>query len=248
MLRRIRKRISKTGASLALLSLELIIVFVLFFISLILFILIAKNVFLSNKHEIDTKGFAFVARLVNDVNTDIMQFFTFLGTHYFLIPANLLLIAYFLFIKKHKWYSIKIPVISATTTGMLFFMKQLFNRPRPLIPLLKEARGLSFPSGHAMISFTFYGLLIYIVWQSVEKAWVKWTLTILLSLVIFMIGFSRIYLRVHYTTDVLAGFCVGLVWLVIAILVLQRIEKYSKRNINPVVAQEGEPTQLKASA
>jgi membrane-associated phospholipid phosphatase len=238
MIRKIRTGINKSVAALALLSVELIIVLVIFFAALILFILIARNVFLSNKTEIDNKVFDFVSFFVSDVHTDIMQFFSFLGSHYFLIPANLLLIAYFLFIKKHKWYSIKIPVISLTTTGMLFFMKQLFNRPRPLIPLLKEVKGLSFPSGHAMISFTFYGLLIYIVWQTVSKTWVKWTLSILLILVIFMIGFSRIYLRVHYATDVLAGFCVGLVWLVIAIWVLKQIEKYSRRKINPVVKQE----------
>ena len=238
MIKKIRKGVNKRMAALTLLSVELIIVLIIFFIALILFIEIARKVFLSNQNEIDTKVFAFVSRFVSDATTDIMLFFTFLGTHYFLIPANLLLMAYFLFIKKHKWYSIKIPVIALTTTGMLFFMKHLFNRPRPLIPLLKEAKGLSFPSGHAMISFTFYGLLIYIVWESVAKTWVKWTLSILLMLLIFMIGFSRIYLRVHYPTDVMAGFCVGMVWLVIAIWVLNIIEKYSGRKINPVVREE----------
>jgi undecaprenyl-diphosphatase len=235
MIKKIRSSINKSVAAITLLSVELIIVLVVFFVSLILFILIAKEVFLSNKNEIDTKVFQFVSHYVSDIHTDIMEFFTFLGTHYFLIPANLLLIAYFLFVKKHKWYSIKIPVISLTTTGMLFFMKQLFNRPRPLIPLLKEAKGLSFPSGHAMISFTFYGLLIYIVWETVAKTWVKWTLSILLLLLIFMIGLSRIYLRVHYPTDVIAGFCVGMAWLVIAIWILNLIEKYSRKKINPVV-------------
>jgi membrane-associated phospholipid phosphatase len=239
MIKKVRKGIKKIYAELALISIELIVVLVLFFIALITFILITRKIFFENKAEIDQKVFDFLSLHVSNVNTDIMEFFTFLGTHYFLIPANLLLLAYYLFIKKHRWYSIKIPTIAISTTAMLFLLKLVFNRPRPLIPLVKEAKGLSFPSGHAMISFTFYGLLIYIVWQSELKKAIKWLLTILLLLLIFTIGLSRIYLRVHYATDVIAGFCIGLIWLVISILVLESIEKYSMRKVDPAV-QENE--------
>lgn len=92
----------------------------------------------------------------------------------------------------------------------MFVLKHSFGRTRPLIPLLEEARGLSFPSGHALMAVTFYGLLGYIVWQTVKNNALKWLLFVFFMLMILLIGFSRIYLRVHYTSDVIAGYCMGL--------------------------------------
>ena len=123
MIKKVRKGIRKIYAELALISIELIVVLVLFFIALITFILITRKILFENKAEIDQKVFDFLSLYVSNVNTGIMEFFTFLGTHYFLIPANLLLLAYYLFIKKHRWYSIKIPTIAISTTAMLFLLK-----------------------------------------------------------------------------------------------------------------------------
>lgn len=170
--------------------------------------------------------------------SDFMLGITFLGTHHFLIPANLILIAYFLFIKKHRWYSIKIPVVALGGVTLMFLLKMFFNRPRPLIPLLKEAAGLSFPSGHAMMSFSFYGLMIYLVWHNVANRWAKWILIALLLFLILLIGFSRIYLRVHYASDVMAGFCVGIIWLVLSLWVTRRMETYSRKKIEPELQAE----------
>src|SRR5690606_22034425 len=144
-------------------------------------------------------------QLVSERNNDIMQFLTFLGGHHFLIPANLVLIAYYLLIKKHKWYSIKVPAIALSSLGLMIGLKHLFGRPRPAIPLLFEADGLSFPSGHALMSLSFYGLLIYIVYNSMEKKGIKWILISLLVLLVLLVGFTRVYLRVHYASDVIAG-------------------------------------------
>jgi undecaprenyl-diphosphatase len=116
-------------------------------------------------------------------------------------------------------------------------LKNLFGRHRPLIPLLEEARGLSFPSGHALMSVTFYGLLIYIAWHSIQNKGLKWTLITALLILILFIGFSRIYLRVHYTTDVLAGFATGFLWLVISLWVLKQFERYSRRKVNPIIVE-----------
>jgi membrane-associated phospholipid phosphatase len=172
---------------------------------------------------------------VSERNNDIMEVFTFLGTHQFLIPANLSLIAYFLFIKKHKWHSIKIPAIALSSLGLMFLLKGLFDRERPVVPLLFEARGLSFPSGHALMSVTFYGLLVYMVFKNVKNPALKWTLISLLVLLIIIIGSSRVYLRVHYATDVIAGYCIGFLWLVFTVWLLNKIEKQSKKKFDKVV-------------
>lgn len=87
-------------------------------------------------------------------------------------------------------------------------LKMLFTRPRPLGEQLTYATGYSFPSGHAMVSMAFYGFLAYLVWINLPgkqgKCWAG-----SLVFLVFLIGVSRIYLNVHYASDVLAGFLLG---------------------------------------
>jgi undecaprenyl-diphosphatase len=163
---------------------------------------------------------------VNTINNKIMLFITFLGKHQFLIPANLILIFYFLPVKKQNWFSIRVITIAISSLVLMLLLKQLFQRKRPLSPLLKAAKGLSFPSGHAIMAVTFYGLLIYILQHSITIDWLKWFLTILVVVLIILIGFSRIYLRVHYASDVAAGFIIGLLWLLLSLAVLKWLEGY----------------------
>lgn len=240
MFAHLSRGVKKFWAALALLSVEMAIVVILFIIALSSFVYIARRIFVLNETELDRNVFAFLRTYVSERNNDLMQFFTFLGKHDFLIPANLILIAYFLFIKKHRWYSIKVPAIALSSLGLMFLLKNLFGRPRPEIPLLFEAEGLSFPSGHALMSVTFYGLLIYIVYKSKLRQWLRWTLMTLLLILIVIIGFSRIYLRVHYTSDVIAGFCTGFLWLAFSVWLLNRMEQYSRRKLNKVVEQPPE--------
>jgi undecaprenyl-diphosphatase len=235
MIRRVSTKVKKFWAGLALLSVEMAIILTLFFLSAIAFVFIARKVFLVGSNEFDHKVFASLQPYVNETNNRIMTFITYLGTHRFLIPANLVLIAYFLFIRKHRWFSIKVPAVALSSLLLMFGLKNLFGRERPLIPLLESADGLSFPSGHALMSVTFYGMLIYIVWHSIKDQRLKWTLIIGLLAMIHLIGFSRIYLRVHYTTDVLAGWAMGFLWLFISLKSLRQIEKFTRKKINPVV-------------
>ncbi len=159
-----------------------------------------------------------------------MLFFTFLGKHQFLIPANILLIFYFLFGTHQNWFSIRVLTIALSSLVLMFLLKYLFQRKRPLSPLLKAAKGLSFPSGHAIMSVTFYGLLLYISWHSITRDWLRYPVAAGLIIVILLIGFSRIYLRVHYASDVLAGFIIGLLWLLISLSVMNSLEEYARTN------------------
>jgi membrane-associated phospholipid phosphatase len=179
------------------------------------------------KHKpVDMMIFDKIKPRVNSVNNKIMSFITFLGKHQFLIPANLLLIFFFIVIKKQNWFSIRVITIAISSLVLMLLLKQLFQRKRPLSPLLKAAKGLSFPSGHAIMAVTFYGLLIYILQHTIESDWMKWILSTLIVALIILIGFSRIYLRVHYTSDVLGGFIIGLLWLMISLAVLKWLEGY----------------------
>ncbi len=235
MRKKIQARIYKLSEAIALLSVELLIVFIAFLISIGFLIVVIRSIFFKNSFALDQKAFDFLLPFVSDTNTAVIQFFTIFGSHRFLVPAFLVFFAWFLFVWKNKWYFIKFATIAVSNLSLMFGLKYLFNRPRPLIPLLKQVPGLSFPSGHAFMSFTFFGLLIYIVYREVKNLWVKWILITLLLGMIFFVGLTRIYLRVHYLSDVLAGYCFGLLSLVIMLWMLHQIEKYNKKKLAPSV-------------
>jgi membrane-associated phospholipid phosphatase len=213
----------KVADKVVIFSKELIILLAAFAVSLFTFIFIAFRVFYLDKTGADEKAFAFARSIVNDGTTRLMEIVTFFGSHYFLIPANLLVSFYFLLAKKSR-YSIKVSAIALSSVLIMLGLKLLFNRHRPLIPLLEPARGLSFPSGHAFMSVCFYGLLMIIIWREERPHPVlKWVLLLLVITLVLFIGFSRIYLRVHYFTDVVAGFCIGSFWLLLSSFLIDRI-------------------------
>lgn len=239
MFKHISTRVKKAWAAVALLSAEMVLIVLIFFLALFSLAYLVRNVIVLQRTGFDQKVFSVLQPYINDENSQVMLFFTFLGTHKFLIPANLVLIAYFLFVQKHKWYAIKIPAIALSSLALMFGLKHFFNRPRPGVPLIYKAEGLSFPSGHALFSVTFYGLLVYIIYKGIKHKGLKWSLIVFLLLLMLIIGFSRVYLRVHYATDVIAGFCVGVIWLVMTIWLLNRMEFYSRRKLNPILQQPG---------
>ena len=109
------------------------------------------------------------------------------------------------------------------STSINNILKLVFARPRPMLMPFVTEKSYSFPSGHAMASMTFYGYLIYMLWNSkLEKKW-KIIGSIFLGLLIVTIGYSRIYLNVHYISDVLAGY-------MISIIVLYVYIKFKKSN------------------
>lgn len=109
---------------------------------------------------------------------------------------------------------------------MIIGLKALFSRPRPLDIMLIDETGYSFPSGHSMGSLGFYGYFIYLVYKSKLTKDKKEVLISFLSLLILLIGFSRIYLGVHFASDVLAGYTLSICYLIIFITFIKpKIEK-----------------------
>jgi undecaprenyl-diphosphatase len=95
-----------------------------------------------------------------------------------------------------------------------FLLKGLFARPRPSFSdPLATALYFSFPSGHATMSLIAYGLIAYFLYLRLPRAWMRVLTTSGLILLVMLIGLSRLYLGVHYFSDVLAGFAVGGLWL-----------------------------------
>ena len=104
---------------------------------------------------------------------------------------------------------------------MNFSLKQIIQRPRPVGHRIINENGYSLPSGHSMVSMAFYGLLIYFIYKNIKNKYIKIVLITLLSILIISIGVSRIYLGVHYTSDVIAGFLVALSYLIIFVHIIK---------------------------
>lgn len=216
---------TKKGTNwLKLLSAEFLIIFVLLFACIIVFAYAVNMVFIKKTTTFDENVFSFVGKHVTDTRTSIMVFISFLGKHTFLVPANLVLLAYFFFMKNRR-FSVRVAALALSSLSLMFLLKLSFQRVRPEIPLLKQVSGFSFPSGHALMSVAFYGLLIYITWHEIKNRTLRNILITFWFLLIILIGFSRIYLRVHYASDVIAGFAVGFGWLVLSLWAIDKIEK-----------------------
>ncbi|MBS5806708.1 MAG: phosphatase PAP2 family protein [Firmicutes bacterium] len=179
---------------------------------LILFSIICYGVLSYDSLVIDTKVYSFIINnIMNDGLTPILKAITELGGVAFTVLAGVLI---FMFCKKNRWF-ITIDLVGVTLVNQV--IKHIIRRPRPNVLRLVEESGYSFPSGHSMVSMAFYGIIIYLVYKNVSNKYLKWILIILLSLLILSIGFSRIYVGVHYFTDVAGGFLLGLAYLIIYI-------------------------------
>jgi undecaprenyl-diphosphatase len=212
---------------LRFLSMDMIIVLLVFVAALFISLSIVRNIVWQEKKEFDTSIFNYVGGFVSDTMTSVMNFFTFFGGQFFLIPVYLMMIAYFLFFKKNRWLGLKISAVSVSSLIIMFTLKKVFGRARPLTPLLREVNGLSFPSGHAFMSFSLCGILMYIVHKADFHRWQKYLLYAFLLTFTFFVGLSRVYLRVHYPSDVVAGFCMGILWVTISLFIMGLLEKRS---------------------
>lgn len=217
-------KLKTTAKSFKLFSLEIIVLLILFLLALTVFVVIARTIVTHNTYHFDVSAFNYLDARINPENTGIMEFFTFLGTHWFLIPANIILSLWFLFIEKKRWLSLKIPAIALSSVLLMAILKLTFERARPDNPVIL-ATGYSFPSGHALMSVTFYGLIIYIASEKFKTLLPKILTALFFIFLIFIIGISRVYLRVHYASDVIAGFCVGFMWLILSLWVINYLER-----------------------
>ncbi|MEJ8801437.1 phosphatase PAP2 family protein [Pontibacter sp. H249] len=224
-----KRKFQKLISLLGLLSLEVALLWAVFFSCLLLFLFMANTVFIQQNTALDTALFNFAKTHTNDQNTRIMRLISFFASAEYLLVVPPLVVLLFSFFKDLRWYGLKILIISFSSSILNQVLKRIFERPRPEIAMLHQS-GLSFPSGHAMIGGAFYGLMIYIVWRTVpSKVW-RAVLIGLLSGLLLLIGYSRIYLRVHYATDVLAGYGLGIFWLILSIKLMRGLEKkYASR-------------------
>lgn len=193
---------------------------IILFICLIGFLALAEDVFNQEIMKGDIIGYTLISMfLISDFATPIAKFITNFGGPIFLSTVCIIL---FIIIKNKK-IGLSIIMNIAIVTILNQLLKRILQRPRPTEFRIIEETGYSFPSGHSMVSMAFYGYLIYLIYKYIKNKYVKWISIVLLSILICSIGISRIYLGVHYTSDVLGGFLISVSYLIIYIMFTNKL-------------------------
>lgn len=184
----------------------------LLFACIVAFLSLAEDVFFKEIMKGDIIGYKFISTyLISDFLTPIAKFITNFGGAIYLIVMSIILFV----IIKNKKIGIAIILNLGIVTLLNQLLKMILQRPRPEEYRIINESGYSFPSGHSMVSMAFYGFLVYLIYKNIKNKYLKWSLIIILGVLIISIGISRIYLGVHYTSDVLAGFLVSISYLII---------------------------------
>lgn len=227
--------VKKTFQSLStLFIIEIIIGAFLSIFSFILFADITEDVASSEVLYIDHYLSNMVYSIRNPFLTDIMYFFSFLGGEFLLILGTLL-VTYFLW-KKHTKEAVFFVFVLTTGYILNLITKLIFQIPRPNIDPLYLITDYSYPSGHSMGSFIFYMTLAFLVYHFTKNKLISFLFFVLMTLIILCIGLSRVYLGVHYPSDVLGGYVAGFWWIVTAVILLRthtfyKVYRDIKKNI-----------------
>jgi undecaprenyl-diphosphatase len=163
--------------------------------------------------------------------TRVMKVFTFIGSG--MVIAIIVIFAIILFyqVLKHRSELILLLGVVVGSALLNLFLKNIFHRARPMINHLIEENGFSFPSGHSMAAFTLYGIMSFLLWKHISSFRGRSLLIIISVMMIAMIGISRIYLGVHYASDVLGGYLASGIWLIFSIWSYQKYQdRRNRRN------------------
>ena len=175
-----------------------------------LFAEIADDVFEKEKFQIDQMASQFVSSIQSDTLDSIFGFITELGAVWLIATGSIIVGIILLFYPSNRlWRVLYFAVTMIGISVLTSSLKELFERDRPNLIQEYDGTGYSFPSGHSTGPMVFYGFIIYLIIRSRFPLVAKWIVGIVLGLLIFLIGFSRIYLGVHYASDVIGGFLLG---------------------------------------
>lgn len=196
--------------------------YVILFGCLLLFGFIAFNVYKGNDFYSDGVIYDFVSEhFIGEGMTPFIKFVTWFGS----TVGIVLMCIISLFIFRDKKINVSMIICLIIGTILNNALKVIFMRARPDINPLVIEKSYSFPSGHSMVSMIFYGYLIYLIYNHVENKKVKLILISLISVLVLNIGFTRIYLGVHYASDVIGGFILGIAYLILYIEISKKIMK-----------------------
>jgi len=187
-------------------------------ICLMVFITLGILVLTKNDIYLDSIIYNHISKLITPNLTNIIKNLTHLASATVVILITILVLIFF----KNKKYGIYMSINLILITIFQYILKFIFTRNRPVDINLIEETGYSFPSGHSLTAMAFYGFIIYFIYTSKLNKISKTIYITLLSLLIVLIGLSRVYLGVHFFTDILGAFSFSLSFLIIYIIIIKR--------------------------
>lgn len=199
---------------------------------LTVFSIIAWRVHAGGVTVMDTYVRGLVKGLQTESSLTFFSYFTKLGSAIGIV--TILIISLLVFWQKRYYAAMIVYPMGILITHLVNKgIKEIVKRERPSLNEALDALGYSFPSGHAMLAIMTFGFLAYIIAANLKSVTGKYVITILMGILIVSIGLSRVILNVHYPTDILAGYCVGGILLIIAIyyhrLLTERLQLNKER-------------------
>lgn len=192
------------------------------------FLKLTRNLHTDLLSEFDTSVSEYVTSFRSESLTTYFKFVTDVGDALgYLIVFSVCSILFYLFFKNWK-YVLQLSSILILALSSNLILKEIVNRERPTLEHLVTVKTLSYPSGHAMTAMAFYGFLIYLIFTFKISKGLKFVLTTVLLALIFSIGISRIYLGVHFPSDIVGGFVAGFIWVVFCILILNILKVFEE--------------------
>ena len=184
-------------------------------ICLCLFAILTVLIVIDITDPIDAAIESIIIGIRNDSLTKIMISITNIGSAYSLIVITILITLFAIIKNKRLPIHTILNLIFVFLTSQVF--KLIFHRHRPTGLFLVSASGYSYPSGHTMVSFAFFAFIAIALCEKINNKLIKILLKIGITILVLSIGFSRIYLGVHHTTDIIAGYLLGAAYLFIFI-------------------------------
>jgi len=210
---------------------QLIIASALFWIPVIIFSKLADELIENEPIGLDKLILTWIHSQATPFLDGVFLFFTTIGNIEYILPVTILIVVYLL----HKKQRLNALIVSFGVGGAALsniILKIIFHRDRPNLwhSFIIET-GYSFPSGHAMMSCALLLCIIIILWTTR----LRWLSLIIGLPTVGLIGISRLYLGVHYPTDVLAGWSVSFVWIMIVLIILKGLSyEFNKNKKNKI--------------
>ncbi|MCZ2259121.1 phosphatase PAP2 family protein [Sporosarcina sp. G11-34] len=201
------------------LSLRFVVAFIICAAGSVLFGYVASIIRNKSIENFDTSIIAFVQGMESPWLTPIMQAFTWIGSGYVVATVTVIGFILLFFVYRYRQQAFLLVTVIAGTVLLNGLLKVYFKRERPEIHRIMDAPGFSFPSGHTMMAFSLYTILAYIAWRNVKTATGRTLLVLSAGLMITLIAGSRIYLGVHYPSDIVGGIAASAFWVTIVISV-----------------------------
>ena len=185
---------------------------------LVYYVLVLKNI------DLDDTVATYLTLHYNDGIGSLMKIFTGLGSAGFLVVCYVVICSFYAFYRKNYQIVVRILVTGVCGYVLMTVLKLVFHRSRPLHPLINALNTFSFPSGHTTTSIIFFGILIYLICKERIQLSTKVIWSAFLIVLGLLVGLSRVYLREHFFTDVLAGISIAYINLYLTLILMEKVQ------------------------